>query len=346
MTATLIYIGQEIYQDTALVGYLERTLHEHYIFINECYRTEDSSDAVFDLLKRVLNTAEMIFIAASKESFSTAHDILDTLAPHPANTKQIAKNSYLIQNSNMTCHLFLMQNGEALPKLQIKADTLFSSWQFFGTKQQLHILEQHILDTGYRLGFSQIIDGWYEIRTDCDKTSLERSYALIHDKSTSIIVSENIFDYLIKTLARQNKTVTFAESCTGGLIASAFTSRSGSSDILYVSVVTYANSAKHDWLDVDETIFERHGAVSEACVRAMAEGARARARSDIAIATSGIAGPAGGTPLKPVGTVYIAVSDSRQTRVKHLLLKGDRNYIQYQAMMHAVKLMIEMVNGI
>ncbi len=72
----------------------------------------------------------------------------------------------------------------------------------------------------------------------------------------------------------------------------------------------------------------------------MAEGVRRLAQSDIALATSGIAGPTGGTPLKPVGTVYIAASNNGETRTKHLLLKGDRNYIQYQAMMHTIKLMI------
>ncbi|MCB1710726.1 MAG: CinA family protein, partial [Halioglobus sp.] len=100
--------------------------------------------------------------------------------------------------------------------------------------------------------------------------------------------------------------LTTAESCTGGLIASMLTRVPGSSDGFHAGFVTYANGIKHTVLGVDEQVLEREGAVSEPVVRQMALGAMARAEADYAIAVSGVAGPGGGTPDKPVGTVWLA----------------------------------------
>lgn len=97
-----------------------------------------------------------------------------------------------------------------------------------------------------------------------------------------------------------------AESCTGGLVAAAITDIAGSSAWFSSGVVTYSNEAKQQLLGVEPIIFEQHGAVSEACVIAMAKGALHRFEADIAVSVSGIAGPGGATPGKPVGTVWIA----------------------------------------
>lgn len=100
-------------------------------------------------------------------------------------------------------------------------------------------------------------------------------------------------------------TITTAESCTGGLIAGAITEIAGSSAWFQSGVVTYSNQVKHTLLDVNLDIFEQHGAVSEACVRAMASGALQRSGADVAVSVSGVAGPGGATPGKPVGTVWV-----------------------------------------
>ena len=100
--------------------------------------------------------------------------------------------------------------------------------------------------------------------------------------------------------------VTVAESCTGGLVAGAITSAAGSSDWFDVGYVTYSNAAKASLLGVAEATLAAHGAVSEEAARAMAVGALAKSGADLAVAVTGIAGPAGGTPAKPVGTVCFA----------------------------------------
>ena len=136
------------------------------------------------------------------------------------------------------------------------------------------------------------------------------------------LIDKHIFGYnndtlpqvvgtILKTL---NKTVGTAESCTGGYIAHQITSISGSSEYFNGSIIAYSNNIKVNQLDVSETAIEEHGAVSEIVVRQMAEGARKALNTDYAIATSGVAGPTGGTDEKPVGTVWIAVSGPEETK--------------------------------
>ena len=127
-----------------------------------------------------------------------------------------------------------------------------------------------------------------------------------------------------RMLADSGKTVSAAESCTGGTIAALFTSVAGSSAYFLGSVTSYANSVKTGVLGIPEEIISKHGAVSSECVAAMAEGVRRITGSDFSIATSGIAGPGGGSEEKPVGTVWIGVCSPKETKTFRMVFKGDR----------------------
>ncbi len=127
-----------------------------------------------------------------------------------------------------------------------------------------------------------------------------------------------------RILTESGKTLSAAESCTGGLISSLITSVPGSSAYYLGSVTSYANSVKIGALGVPEDIIEKYGAVSSECVAAMAEGARRMTGSDYAVATSGIAGPGGGTDTKPVGLVWIGVSSAKGTETFTMTFKNDR----------------------
>jgi nicotinamide-nucleotide amidase len=130
-----------------------------------------------------------------------------------------------------------------------------------------------------------------------------------------------------------------AESCTGGLIAATCTALAGSSDWFERGFVTYSNEAKCQQLGVDAALLAAHGAVSEAVACAMAKGARERLHGDIAVAVTGIAGPGGGSPEKPVGTVWIAVADETTVGARHVLFAGSREEIRGRAAQMALYLM-------
>ncbi len=132
-------------------------------------------------------------------------------------------------------------------------------------------------------------------------------------------------------LVSQKKTVATAESCTGGLLAGMFTEVPGSSAYFLQGYVTYTNDSKSRLLCVDPSIIQEHGAVSEPTVRAMAENARKAAGSDFALAISGIAGPDGGTPTKPVGTVCIGFAHPAGAATRTTLLIGDRAMVRDRA---------------
>jgi nicotinamide-nucleotide amidase len=132
-----------------------------------------------------------------------------------------------------------------------------------------------------------------------------------------------------------------AESCTGGLIAAACTSLAGSSDWFDRGVVSYSNEAKTELLGVPPELIAQHGAVSGEVVRAMADGMLARSRAQLTVAVTGIAGPGGGSPAKPVGTVWVAIaSRDRPAAAKLLQLQGDRDAIRRQTVawaLHALR---------
>lgn len=115
-----------------------------------------------------------------------------------------------------------------------------------------------------------------------------------------------------------------AESCTGGLLLSTLTDVSGSSAYVLGGFVTYSNEAKVKFTGVQEATLVQHGAVSEACAREMAEGVRLRFGANIGMSITGIAGPGGGSPEKPVGLVYIGLSSQQELRVSRYVWSGDR----------------------
>lgn len=138
-------------------------------------------------------------------------------------------------------------------------------------------------------------------------------------------------------LCLDDDTLAAAESCTGGLIASTLTDVSGSSQWFRGGVVAYANEVKETLLGVPREVLETHGAVSEEVVKHMAMGVQKATGATVSVAVSGIAGPGGGTPDKPVGTVWMAWAvNGSIARTKHNVFPGTREEIKEQTVMHAV----------
>lgn len=147
-------------------------------------------------------------------------------------------------------------------------------------------------------------------------------------------------------LSRAGLTLATAESCTGGWVAECITDVAGSSGWFDRGFVTYSNAAKSELLDVDPYLIETHGAVSEATVRAMVAGALRHSRARVAVAVSGIAGPSGGSPEKPVGTVWFAWQRlGADCRMKLERFEGGRREVRRQAVAVALRGVLDVIDG-
>jgi nicotinamide-nucleotide amidase len=163
----------------------------------------------------------------------------------------------------------------------------------------------------------------------CDRATLD-----VKSRLTDVIFGEadDTFAGVVgRALRCKGLTLAIAESCTGGLVGHMITREPGASDFLLVDAVTYANSAKTRLLGIDEDVIRGHGAVSSEVAAAMAEGVKRVSGADIALSLTGTAGPSGGTAMKPVGTVFIAVATAAGTSVKERHFVGDRSHIQILA---------------
>ena len=146
----------------------------------------------------------------------------------------------------------------------------------------------------------------------------------------------NTQEKLVALLKATGQTCATAESCTGGGIGAAITSVPGASDVFLGGIISYSNAVKHDLLGVKDETLSTVGAVSAECAAQMAEGARKALKADIAVSVTGIAGPGGGTPTKPVGLVYFGLSTAHGTRTEKDLFQGNRARIRELTVTHAL----------
>jgi nicotinamide-nucleotide amidase len=256
-----------------------------------------------------------------------------------------------INNCDIFCtpgvpsELKIMLNEEIIPllKSQLPNQELAHTTRFlvFGigeSKLQMLINENFPdlpkeIEIGYRansptleLKLTSYTNAAYEIKT----LWLPRFHELLNDHILGEIEDDSFSlpSCVYQLLLEKKLTITTAESCTGGLIASQITEIAGSSQIFEAGFVTYSNEMKTEMIGVLKTTLDKFGAVSKDTVIAMAKGALAKSHADIAIAVSGIAGPTGGTLEKPTGTVWIAWGDSTKIHSQHFIVKGERNNFQ------------------
>lgn len=200
---------------------------------------------------------------------------------------------------------------------------------------------------GYRVKFPEIqvtLKSAMEYRADVDA-----AHAFAKETLGLHVVSESergVPETLLELLQKRQLTVAVAESCTGGLVLDLLTNIAGSSNAVRGGVVAYANDVKETLLGVDAGLLREHGAVSEEVAKAMADGVRRRLGSDWGIAVTGIAGPDGGTPDKPVGTVWCAISSSTHQQSKKLQLPFDRRFNKLVSAYSALDMVRRCLKGI
>ena len=198
-----------------------------------------------------------------------------------------------------------------------------------------------------------------QLRVTASAKTQEQAYALIEPVVAEIqemlgdvvygVDVENMEQAVVQQLKEKGLKVATAESCTGGLISKRITEIPGASDVFECGVCSYANRIKHELLGVSQRTLEQFGAVSEQTAREMAEGIRRLSGADIGVSVTGIAGPGGGTPEKPVGLVYLGVSSEGDSKVVRYLSgskkAGSREHIRYIASQQALKLVLEAIRA-
>ncbi len=196
---------------------------------------------------------------------------------------------------------------------------------------------------GLELGYCARM-GEVDLRLIGSAEILEEADAIVRARLAKFIFStsrENLETVIVRQLAARESTLAVAESCTGGFLAHRLTNVPGASEIFLAGYVTYSNEAKVAMLGVPSSAIAEYGAVSERVARAMAEGAREKSGATFALATTGIAGPGGGSVQKPVGTVYVALAGGGETVVRHLFFPTDRETFKQLATQMALNLLRE-----
>jgi len=200
-----------------------------------------------------------------------------------------------------------------------------------------------------------LLAGWGEIEVRLktrgkDRGETERIFnrfeARLHQKLGSNLLGRGevtLEGVVGELLRKKGATLAVAESCTGGLLGSRITDVSGSSDYFNRGIVAYSNVAKIEELGVPQELIEKHGAVSPEVAKAMAEGVRRLSRADYGIGITGVAGPTGGTPEKPVGLVYVGVASEEGTKVERCLFLDSRKKIKFQSTQKALYLLRDLL---
>jgi nicotinamide-nucleotide amidase len=206
-----------------------------------------------------------------------------------------------------------------------------------------HLDEQ--LKAGLEIGYCART-GEVDVRFVCRGPNANTCVAAA-EKITRRLLRDNVYGVddeqletvIVRLLAERKQTLALAESCTGGFIANRITNVPGASAVLLAGLVTYSNEAKQQLLGVSADTLKAHGAVSEAVAREMVQGARRRIAADYAISVTGIAGPSGGTPEKPVGTAFIGLATPGGTDVAHKVNAFDRETFKYVTSQQALEML-------
>jgi nicotinamide-nucleotide amidase len=210
-------------------------------------------------------------------------------------------------------------------------------------EEKVEPLLSNLFKAGLEIGYCARV-GEVDVRlvSRGDPALVEEAENIIRHKMGSFVFGlegESLERVIVRELTERKQTLALAESCTGGFIANRITNVPGASAVFVAGLVTYANEAKEKFLGVKNETLASHGAVSEPVAREMAEGARQHTGADFAISVTGIAGPGGGTPEKPVGTVFIGLARNGSTIVKQFRNNYDRETFKFTTSQQALDLL-------
>ena len=354
MKKHLLFIGNRFINNAPVQRYIMRSIKKKLANINQINYFQDSDNALFLVLDQLLKEDIKLVIITTKTSSAVVGKLLSTITSDnqilndnmliPSRTTVFEKGSYLVEHEKAIVNVIIATENQELPLIILEDEKKSAILHVFdedapGVKI---LLEPLATSFDVKLDFTTIIDGWIEVSVKSKKYGnisqfINSAKQLLSHK---LIATSNIIGYIIEKLSHNNKKITFAESCSGGLLAYFFTKESGASNVFEGSLVTYSNILKSNWLAVDDEILEKNGAVSLEVVKEMSEGALNVSYADYALAISGIAGPDGATDDKPVGTICLSARSKYSEKHEKIQLFGDRNYIQEQSAFYAIKMLL------
>lgn len=356
MNHALLIIGSTLRTNLPLREYLNRVYTAHFHEDGDTFFIARNDTKLLFFIEELMERYETITIATLDDGASLIGKVLCTLTNDalilqsqvlaPSKALKAAPGSYTIQHNEKYINVLQISLHGTIGPIFSPSSQEHCIFHLVGLDTHAcHVLLEPLAQTfDVSLHVSPWVEGLARIEAKAQKYGqlenfVKSAFSLFGDK---FFLGSDPMEQIVKHLSSNQKRLTCAESCTGGLIASLLTKIPGASNCINGTLVTYSNGIKKAWLGVDEAILETYGAVSEACVKDMLQGALKASKSHFALATSGIAGPDGGSEQKPVGTVFIGVGDKEgNLTVERVLLKGDRQSIQMQSAYHAIRLFLQ-----
>ncbi len=356
MKTHLLFIGNKFVHNRPLREYILREIEKKNGFVTSVTYYKENDNSLFLYLEQEINSSKRIIIATTKQNFSTVGKLICTVTSDnqvlqesmliPQKSSIYEEGTYLLKYNDSQVNVIHIDEMQKMPEILISNNDSKASINIFGEDKESVLAILNPIAQTYDVGIEiiKIIDEWLVLEISSKKYGNISKFISSAKQllPKNLIAASNIIRHIIETLDANQKKLSFAESCTGGLLSYYFTQQNGASKVFDGSLVTYSNELKENWLGINHEIIEENGAVSSVVVQEMSEGVINVSHADYSISVSGIAGESGGTEDKPVGTVYIGVRDEKQHIEKHCLFKGDREYVQQQSALEAIKMLILM----
>jgi len=354
MKLHLILIGNKFVYNRPLKEYVLRSIEKGSDFIDSITYFKSSDNSLFLYLEERLNSEDKFIIITSKKNFPTVGKLICTATSDnqivrdgmlvPQKASLFEERSYLLEYNNTVVNVMQVDEGEELPTLLLQSKNTKATVHVFNEDKESLVSILNPIAQMYEVNFdvTKEVEGW--LRVDVSSKRYGDISKFINGAKNllpkKLIPSSNVILYIIEKLSLLDKKISFAESCSGGLLSYYFTKENGTSKILDGSLITYSNDLKENWLAVSHDTLVQNGAVSDEVVKEMSEGAMNVSSADYTLSISGIAGDAGGTIEKPVGTVFIGARSKTKNIEEHLIFNGDRNYVQHQSALYAIKMLL------
>ena len=354
MKLHLLFIGNKFIYNKPLQEYVIRNIEQKIDFVSSVVYFKENDNSLFLYLESEMNSSDRLIIVTSKQNFSTIGKLICTVTSDnqvlrenmliPKKSSVFEEGSYLLEYKNSIINVIHIDEMQKLPEILITNSESSAKIHIFEEEKEstLSILNPIAQTFDVKIDIVTIVDGWLQVDVSSKKYGniskfISSAKQLLPSK---LITASNIICHIIDVLSKNQKKISFAESCTGGLLSYYFTGQNGASKILDGSLITYSNDLKENWLGINHEVISQNGAVSSEVVAEMSEGAINVSHANYSISISGIAGDTGGTQEKPVGTVYIGVRSENEHKEVRLFLKGDRNYVQHQSALEAIKMLL------